>query len=157
MRAGLYDEAIEICKDALKINQSWSSFYRLEAKSHWLKGDREKAYASIERYGNSFPNYQERKYYYSGLFFSFDGQYKKALTELVKAAEISQTKMNTSLEMGVRFDIGKLLTEMGQSSRALEEFAQAQELSKDVYDESFDPVPILVNYLAGIAMVKKGD
>jgi serine/threonine protein kinase/tetratricopeptide (TPR) repeat protein len=157
MRAGLYNEAIQICEDALKINLDWRRFYLLEVQSLWLKGDRERALHKIERYGDDFPNDQDGKHYLLGLFFLCEGKYEKALTELKKVIEIIQTKNNVDSEMWDHFDMGKLLTEMGQYSRALGEFKKAEELSTNVYDESFNPIPILSNYLVGIAMVKKRD
>jgi tetratricopeptide (TPR) repeat protein len=53
--------------------------------------------------------------------------------------------------------MGKVLVEMGQYSKALDEFAKAEEISANVYDGSFKPIPIYSSYLAGIAMVKKRD
>jgi len=157
MRAGLYDEAIQICDDALEINKAWPRLYLYQAYSLLFKGEREKAFNKIRQFGENFPDYQEWELYDLGLLFLYEGKYEEALTEFKKSAEIFKTKKNVSWEMRVHFDMGKLFTEMGQYSRALDEFAKAGELSTQIYDESFSPIPILFNYLAGIAMVKKRD
>jgi serine/threonine protein kinase/tetratricopeptide (TPR) repeat protein len=157
MRAGLYDEAIQICEDAQKMTQSRFRFYLWETFSTWLKGDRERAFHRIERMTEEFPNMQRWVHYNLGSFFACEGQYERALNELKKAAEIMKATKSFNWEMDVHFNMGKILAEMGHYSQALDEFKKAEEISANVYEGNFQPIPILSNYLAGIAMVKKRD
>ncbi len=157
MRAGLYDEAIQICEVAQKMTQSRFRFYLWETFSVWLKGDRERAFHRIEQITEEFPDLQRWVHYNLGMFFVCEGQFERALNELKKAAEIMKAAKSFNWEMDAHFNMGKVLVEMGQYSRALDEFEKAEEISANVYVGSFQPIPILSNYLVGIAMVKKKD
>jgi len=157
MRAGHYDDAFRICEDALKKNTKWYRFYRYQGYIHLFKGEEEEAHEKILRVRTLD---SAREAYYAqqiGYLFLHEGRYNEALNEFQNAVKIAQREQNVKTEMYARFNLGKMFTELGQYSRALAEFSHAEKLSTQVYDQSFNPIPIIVNYLAGITMVKKRD
>jgi tetratricopeptide (TPR) repeat protein len=50
-----------------------------------------------------------------------------------------------------------MFAEMHQYSKALEEYSQAEKISGQVYAKDFNPILVIANYFAGIAMVKNKD
>jgi serine/threonine protein kinase/Flp pilus assembly protein TadD len=157
MMAGLYDEAIQACQEALKKNPNWRGFYIFEGYGLLFKGEQEKANEKIRQFGRHFPDWPEWEAYNMGLFFLHEKRYDEAIAEFQKAVKLLNSKQSVRGEMFTRFDLGKLLAELGQYSRAMDEFSAAEKLSSQIYDSSFNPLSILSYYLSGVIMVKKGD
>jgi tetratricopeptide (TPR) repeat protein len=87
----------------------------------------------------------------------FEGKYGEALKEFQNAADLSKSKKNVNSEMRSRLELGKMFAEMNQYSKALEEYSLAEKISGQVYRSGFNPIPVMANYFAGLAMVKKKD
>jgi len=107
MNAGHYDDALQICEEALKQNPGWSSsysFYLYQGYRHLFKGEEEKARENIRR------------------------------------------------DMYSHLDLGKMFAELNQYSKALKEFSLAEKISGQVYRSGFNPLPVIADYFAGIAI-----
>jgi serine/threonine protein kinase/predicted Zn-dependent protease len=158
MKAGLYDEALRICKQALKINAehpTWHRFYIYEAYSLLFKGEQEKAVEKIHTFGRDFPDRPARPPFNLGLIFLHEGRNIEFQSEFQKALEVSRSRNNVRYEIRTMLDLGKMYVEMGLYSKAFDEFDAAEKLSAQIYDSEFNPIPIFKNYLSGIISLKK--
>lgn len=157
MNAGRYDDALQICEDALKQNPGWTSFSLYQGWAHLLKGEVEAAHEDIRRAVERQPagtiSYTRQK----GCMALFEGKYGQALMEFQKAADLAHGEKRVNSEMRARLDLGKMFAELNQYSKALEQYSLAEKISGQVYRSDFNPIPVIANYFAGIAMVKKKD
>jgi tetratricopeptide (TPR) repeat protein len=168
MKAGEYDEAIRISNAALKLDASLAAlirFYEFQAYAYLFKGEKQKAFDILNQSSRLDPEEKQiPKDVYErwlagrlGILLIYEGRYNEALAELQKRIELARQRSSKRTEMLTLFDRGKLLAEVGQYDEALEELLEGEELATDLYQPTFNPIPILANYLAGIAMVKKKD
>jgi tetratricopeptide (TPR) repeat protein/tRNA A-37 threonylcarbamoyl transferase component Bud32 len=158
MKAGLYDEAIGICRQALKVNAehpSWQRFYIFEAYSLLFNGEQEKAIDKIRAFGRDFPSRPAWYLYNLGLFYLHQGRYKEFQSEFQKALEFFRSRKIVQFEALVRSDLMKINLELGLFSRVLDGLATEKKLSDRMYDSGFNPTPIFKNYLYGIVSLKK--
>ncbi len=158
MKAGLYDEAIRICAQALKTNPehpNWQRFYIYEAYSLLFNGEQEKAVEKIRTFGRDFSDRPGWLHYNLGLIFLHAGRYKEFESEFQKALEIFKSRNNVRYQTLTLSDLGKMYTEMGLYSKAFDAFDAAEKLSTQIYDSEFNPIPIFKNYLSGIVSLKK--
>ena len=64
---------------------------------------------------------------------------------------------NERNEMNARMDLGRILIVQGRHTEAIREYSAAIELSWKIYSKNFNPIPLLTDYLIGMALVHKGD
>jgi serine/threonine protein kinase/Tfp pilus assembly protein PilF len=157
MNAGRYDDALQICQDALKQNPGWASFNLYQGWAHLLKGDVETAHEDIRRAIEHQPASTISYTRQNGCIALFEGKYGEALKEFQKAAGLAQSEKKVGSEMYSRLELGKMFAALNQYSKALEEYSLAEKISGQVYRSDFNPVPVIANYFAGIAMVKNKD
>jgi tetratricopeptide (TPR) repeat protein len=92
-----------------------------------------------------------------GCMFLFEGKYSEALNEFQKAVELAQKEKNAESELYSHLELGKMFAELNQYSKALKEFSLAEKISGQVYRSGFNPLPVIADYFAGVATVKKED
>jgi serine/threonine protein kinase len=157
MRAGKFDEALNYCKEALKRNADWRQFHRLIGYTLLLKGEGNEARAKFSLEATMVPAAVVWRTRDAGCSYLFEGRYKEAQAEFIKGVELAQEENDAEKEMFSRFNLGKMLVVQKKYDQAIEEYNQAEKLSWRIYSKSFNPVPVVINYLAGIALVNKGD
>jgi tetratricopeptide (TPR) repeat protein len=92
-----------------------------------------------------------------GCSYVHEGRFKEALVEFRKMVDFAQNTKNTKREVRARFFVGKMLLAQGSYSAALNEFSTAENLSVPIYEQSFNPIPIMAEYLIGVTLITKGD
>ncbi len=80
-----------------------------------------------------------------------------AVSEFRRGVESSQRQNDKNNEMLARINLGRILVVQRKYDEAIDEYKEAEKLSMKVYKQDFNPDSFLANYLAGIALVYKGD
>ncbi|MBN1271657.1 MAG: protein kinase [Candidatus Aminicenantes bacterium] len=165
MRAGLFDDALKACEDALRINPNWLKFYTHQAYAYLFKGEKQKAYEKIHQLRAFNPTemtvqsgwLSNLETSYMGYIYLYGGRYRDAYAEFQRVLKLARDNNNVALEMCTHLDLGKMNAELRQYSKAVEEFMKGEKLSLQIYSSTFNPIQIITNYLVGIVMVKKED
>jgi tetratricopeptide (TPR) repeat protein len=157
MNAGRFNDALQTCEEALKQNPGWVSLVLFRGWAHLLMGDMERAHEDIRRAIELRPASEIFYTRQKGYMALLEGKYGEALNEFQTAADLAQSEKDAGSEIFSRLDLGKMYAEMKEYSKALEQYALAEKLSGQVYRSGFNPVPVIGNYFAGMAMVKKKD
>jgi pentatricopeptide repeat protein len=158
MQAGQFDEALQMCEEGLKKSpdrQGW--YYFRTAMIYLFQGQSDKALERIGRIQELEERYAIAIHEDIGYVHMYCGRYKEALAALKKHTELALDANMFRRAMESYLDMTKLLTVQGNYTQALSILADAEKISGQMYDSSFNPIQIMVEYLAGSAMVRKGD
>jgi tetratricopeptide (TPR) repeat protein len=154
MTMGRFDEAYRICEEALNKNPDWYSYHRKAAHTDLLRGRNEEVLEKLSLVRTQDSDSSRR---FTGYAYLYLGRNQEALAELRKAAERARNDGNQERKLLAHLDLGKMLAFQGDYSNALEELAEALRTSNEIYQPSFNPVLPMTDYIAGWAMVEKGD
>jgi non-specific serine/threonine protein kinase len=157
IRAGQFDDAYHICEKALKKDAKWYGFHLRIGYIYLFGGDGDKAREKFHQVAILDPELEVPITRHLGYSYLFEGRYKEAFAEFKKAVELARNIEDAEQEIRSRFDLGKILAAQGNYPRALEEFFEARKLSPRMYDESFNPLLIIAEYLAAATVLRKGD
>jgi tetratricopeptide (TPR) repeat protein len=157
IRAGQFDEANHICEKALKKDAKWYGFHLRIGYIYLFNGDGDKAREKFHQVALLDPEREVPVARHLGYSYLLEGRYKEAFAEFEKAVELAGNVEDAEQEVGSRFDLGKMSAAQGNYSGALEEFSEAKKVSPRIYDESFNPLLIIAEYLAAATLVQKGD
>jgi len=157
MTVGYYDEAVAYLEEGLRRNPTWNWFHRDAGSTFLLKGEVDKARAKYHIYAESSPAAKVLATRYTGYSFLFEGRYRQAENEFRKAVEMAQSEGNVEKEMHACLDLGRILAIQGRYTEVFEEYNVATKLSWKIYSKNFNPIPLLADYLIGIALVQEGD
>ena len=157
MLVGKYDEALAYLEEGLRRNAQWNWFHRDAGNTFILKGEPDRARAKYHIYAESSPSEKVLAARYTGYSFIFEGKYRQAENEFRKAVEMAQKEGDVKKEIHARLDLGRILAVQGKYTEAFEEYKTAKKLSWKIYSKNFNPIPLLADYLMGMALVRKGD
>jgi len=157
IRAGQFDDAYHICEKALKKDAKWYWFHQHIGYIQLFRGEGDKAREEFHQVAILDHEREVRITRHLGYSYLFEGRYKEAFAEFKKAVELARNIEDAEQEIRSLFDLGKMLVAQSNYSRALEEFSEARDLSPRIYDESFNPLLIIAEYLTATTMVQKGD
>ena len=157
MVVGRYDEAVAWLEEGLRRNPTWNWFHRDIGTTFLLQEEPDKARAKFLIYAESSPSVEVLAARFRGYSFLFEGRYKEAEDEFRKAIAIAQSEEDVEKEIHACLDLGRILVVQGKYSEAFEEYKTATKLSGRTYSKTFNPIPLLTDYLIGMALVRKGD
>jgi serine/threonine protein kinase len=157
MTVGDYDEAVAYLEEGLRRNPDWNWFHRDTGTTYLLRGEADKAREKYHIYAESSPTVKVLAARYMGYSYLFEGKYSKAENEFRKAVVQAQKEGLVGREIFAHLDLGKILTVRGKYTEAFEEYNVTIKLSWKIYSKNFNPIPLLADYLIGIALVHKGD
>jgi tetratricopeptide (TPR) repeat protein len=155
---GLYDEAQSFLDEGLQRNPEWSGRVTLwSGMTYLLKNDANRGREKFRIYSDSNPEDIINFAFCMGYSYLLEGKYQMAVSEVRRCVESAQRSKNIRIEMVNRINLGRILAAQREFGDAIDEFDEAERLSKKFYDEEFNPYSLLANYLTGIALVSKGD
>ncbi len=158
MQAGRFDEALQICEEGLqKIPDRQGWYYFRTAMIYLFQGQSDKALESIGCVQELGEGYAISMHEDIGYVHMYEGRYNEALAALRKHTELALEANMLWRAINSYLDMTKLLTAQRSYTEALAALAEAVKISGQIYDSSFNPIQIMREYLAGSAMVKKGD
>jgi len=157
MTVGRYDEAVAWLEEGLRRNSTWYGFHRDVGSTFLLQREPDKARAKFLIYAESSPSAEVRAARFIGYSFLFEGRFKEAEDEFRKAIAIAQSEEDVEKEIHACLDLGRILVVQGKYTEAFEEYKTATKLSWRTYSKTFNPIPLLTDYLIGMALVRKGD
>lgn len=137
-----YDEAIKICRNALKNrdNDEQYMFYHLLGVSLDSKGDYEEAIAALDEGIEKFPNYY-LQYYTKGVVLQNQKKYDDSFEMFKKVLSINPAHFNS------HFAIGKLAANQDEYTKASLAFSTAIVL-EPVHSQALDALILLDELLA---------
>jgi serine/threonine protein kinase/tetratricopeptide (TPR) repeat protein len=157
MTVGRYDEAVAWLEEGLRRNAQKNWFHLYIGITFLLQEEADKARAKFHIYAESSPSEKVIAARYMGYSFLFAGRYKEAEDEFRKAIAIAKNEDDVEKEIHACLDLGRILVVQGKYTEAFEEYKTAIKLSWRTYSKTFNPIPLLTDYLIGMALVRKGD
>jgi serine/threonine protein kinase len=154
---GLYDEGQSFLDEGLQRIPEWSASHLYSGINYLLKKDIEKAREKFRIWFDSNPKAFRNYTYLMGCSYLLEGKYQMAVSEFRKIVESAQSLKSVRSEMITRFYLGRILVAQRKYVEAIDEFNEAEKLSKKLYDENFNPYSLFANHLIGSALVYKGD
>jgi tetratricopeptide (TPR) repeat protein len=155
MSAGHYDEAYDAAEEAL--SRGWYGYHPEAALIDLLRGRKDKARERIRQMGVSDPDRAARVPGHLGYFSVYEGKYREAISHFEESVELANQENDVTRRMRVLIDLAKILVIRGEYSEALKRLTEVNEISVENYNPTYNPVPLMTDYLAGLAMVQKGD
>jgi tetratricopeptide (TPR) repeat protein len=157
LMAGLYDEAFQVCEDALKINPQWTQFRQYETYIHLFRGEGDKAREKNSYIAKLDPSRQLNLIDDLGCFNMYEGRYSEAAAEFQKVIDLAHKKKNTEREIDAHLVLGRIYNGQRKFSEAKKECSLANELSKEVYGQSYNTWPVRADYYSGVIAIHHGD
>lgn len=157
MFAGLYDEALTFLEELQKRFPNLHWWHQLAGYTFLIKEEADRARTEFRLYADSVPAAKVSEISNIGCSYLLEGRYSEAEAECRKAVELAQKENKVKDEIFARFDLGKMLGVQKKYIEAIKEYNEAENISWKIYNKDFNPVQIVANYLAGVALVSKGD
>jgi tetratricopeptide (TPR) repeat protein len=157
MNAGMYDQAYDICDEALKINTNW--WYRFELKksrTDLIRGDGEKARDIIYRMKERDSSRLDLSEHL-GLYCLYEGRYREAADVFRMYVRAALEEKSQRWEMKSRLSLGRFLILENRYKEAQAEFIKVKELSKKVYADSYNTDWIIADFYGGKSAILEGD
>jgi tetratricopeptide (TPR) repeat protein len=155
---GLYDEAQIFLDEGLQRNPEWSGLVnRWSGINCLLKKDVGKARERFRAYFDTNPKAFVDYTNLMGCSYLLEGKHQRAVSEFRSIVEAAQREKNARREMLFRISLGRMLVAQRKYDEAIDEYNEADKLSKKLYNENFNPYSLFANHLAGSALVYKGD
>jgi len=154
---GMFDEAQSFLEEGLERIPEWHTAHFWLGITHLLKQDAEKAREEFRIWSDHYPKSIAGFAKYMGCSYLLEGKYVMAVSEFHRAIELAQRENNKKSEMRAHINLGRTLVIQRKYDEAIDEYKEAEKLSRKLYKQDFNPYSIFANYLAGIALVLKGD
>jgi tetratricopeptide (TPR) repeat protein len=157
LMAGLYDEAYQVCEDALRINPQWTQFRQYECYIHLFRGESDKARELNSYTAKLDPSWDLYLIDDLGCFNVYEGRYREAAAEFQKVINLAHKKKNTETEIDAHLALGRIYNVQKKFSEATNEFSKAKELSKEVYGQTHNTWPVRADYYSGVTAIHQGE
>ncbi|MBD3413929.1 MAG: protein kinase [Candidatus Aminicenantes bacterium] len=157
MMVGRYDEAVAYLEQGLKKNPDWNYFHREIGITFLLEGDADRAREKYKIYAKYSPSAENLAARFLGYSYLFEGRYNLAENEFRNAVSLAQEQDDVPREMLARLDVGRILVLQDKHTEAFSEYDAAVKASKEIYSQNFNPVPLITDYLKGMALAKRRD
>jgi len=157
MMVGHYDEAVAYLHQGLQRNPYWNYFHRDIGTTFLLQGEADNAREKYEIYAQHSPAAQTLASRFMGYSYLFEGRYSLAENEFRKAVSLSIENDYVVNKMHAHLDLGRILVLRNKYTEAFSEYDAAIKVSKKIYSQNFNPVPLITDYLKGMALVKRRD
>jgi len=154
---GMFDEAQGFLEEGMKRTPEWRSVHFWLGINHLLKQDADKAREEFRIWSDYYPKSIVYSALDMGCSYLLEGKYMMAVSEFRRGVESAQRENDKNNEMLARINLGRILVVQRKYDEAIDEYKEAEKLSLKVYKQDFNPDSIFANYLAGIALVYKGD
>jgi tetratricopeptide (TPR) repeat protein/TolB-like protein len=157
VQSGLFDEARNLCEQALQHDSTWSGFLGWEATIALFQGDGVRARSIIERlpsHDTQADAEKDRELCYMDVH---EGRYRDAVARMERWLHFAQAENRTRARMFALLDLGRINTARGNYRSAVEDFRKAVTLSAEAYPPSANPMPVMAAYNTGVALVREGD
>jgi len=154
---GMFDEAQGFLEEGMKRIPEWRSVHIWLGINHLLKQDADKAREEFRIWSDYYPKSIVYSALDMGCSYLLEGKYMMAVSEFRRGVESAQRENDKNNEMLARINLGRILVVQRKYDEAIDEYKEAEKLSMKVYKQDFNPDSIFDNYLAGIALVYKGD
>jgi tetratricopeptide (TPR) repeat protein len=154
---GMFDEAQGFLEEGMKRIPEWHSVHIWLGINHLLKQDADKAREEFRIWSDYYPKSIVYSALDMGCSYLLEGKYMMAVSEFRRGVESAQRENDKNNEMLARINLGRILVVQRKYDEAIDEYKEAEKLSMKVYKQDFNPDSIFANYLAGIALVYKGD
>jgi len=154
---GLFDEALSFLEEGLKRIPEWSYVHFWFGITSLMKQDADKAQEEFRIWSDYYPKSIASSALFIGCSYLLGGKYTKVASEFRGAVELARRENSTNNEMYAHINLGKILFVQRKYDEAIDEYKEAEKLSRKLYKENFNPYSIFANYLSGIALIYKGD
>jgi serine/threonine protein kinase len=154
---GLYDEGQSFLDEGFQRIPEWSFSHSYSGINYLLKKDTEKARKKFRIYLDLRPKDIYNYAFLMACSYLLEGKYQMAVSEIGKIVESTHKADNKGREMVFRIHLGRILLAQRKYDEAIDEFNDAEKLSKTLYDENFNPYSLFANHLIGSALVSKKD
>jgi len=149
VQAGRFDDAEEICRQALQRNSEWVSFHRYLGYLDLFRGDGERARDHLRKVIELNPGRRFRIAMNIGYTYLHEGRYKDTISQFKSAQSLAAEEDDKNQLLRASLDLAKVYTIQGERAKTVEALAQARRLSEQVYPEGFNPVQVISEYLTG--------
>ena len=157
LMAGRYDDAYQVCEEALRVNPQWLNFRQMQSYIHLFRGESEAARRLNRDITGLWPSAKFDLIHDLGCFNLYEGKYRAAGSEFQKAVRLAQEERNLEEEIKTRMELGKYYCTSGDFQKAYEEFSAVKRISTEVYTGSYNTWPVRAYYWAGLTSIYKGD
>jgi len=157
MMVGHYDEAVAYLEQGLQKNPNWHYFHQDIGTTFLLQGEADKAREKYEIYAQYSPAAKTLASRFMGYSYLFEGRYSLAENEFRRAVSLAQKQDHAQREMHTHLDLGRILVLRNKYTEAFSEYNAAIKVSKKIYSQNFNPVPLITDYMKGMALVKRKD
>jgi tetratricopeptide (TPR) repeat protein len=154
---GQFEEAIRFMDEAFKqIPEYVASFY-WKGIAHLMKNDAVKAREEFQNRADRNPKSIDANAQNKALSYIIEGKYAQAESEIRAALTLLKNNKSVRPQIFCHENLGKILSLRRKYDEAIVEFEMAEKISKQFYQEDFNPHSIYAQYLKGIVHVEKGD
>lgn len=157
MMVGHYDEAVAYLEQGLQKNPNWYYFHRDIGTTFLLQGEADRAREKYEIYSQFSPAAKILAARFMGYSYIFEGRYSLAENEFRKAVSLSIENDYVVNKMHAHLDLGRILILRNKNTEAFTEYDAAIKASKKIYSQNSNPVPLITDYLKGMALAKNRD
>jgi tetratricopeptide (TPR) repeat protein/TolB-like protein/predicted Ser/Thr protein kinase len=159
LMAGRYEEAYQVCEDALKRNPDWTGgwFEQHESYIHLFRGEGDKAREKNRNIAKLNPSMELDLVDDLGCFHMVEGRYREAVAEFQRVVDLAYEKKNAEREIEARLVLGRFYSVQRKFSEAIKEFSEVKERSREVYGQSYNTWPVRADYYSGVAEIRQGD
>ena len=157
LMAGRYDDAYQVCEEALQVNPRRLDFRQMQSYIHLFRGEGEAARKMNREITGLWPSAKFNLINDLGCFNLYEGRYRAAGSEFQKAVRLAQEERNLEEEIKARMELGKFYCTSGDFQKAYVEFSAVKRISTEVYTGSYNTWPVRAYYWAGLTSIYKGD
>ena len=157
MLVGRYNEAVSYLEEGLRINPDWNYFHRDIGTTFLLQGDADKALEKYQIYAQYSPAAQTHGTRFLGYSYLFEGRFDLAEKEMRRALSLCIENGYVQNKMHVYLELGQILVMQNRYNQAFREYDAAVQVSKDIYSQNSNPVPLITDYLKGTALAQNRD
>ncbi|MGB3860990.1 MAG: protein kinase [Candidatus Aminicenantaceae bacterium] len=152
---GQFDEAIRFMDEAFKQIPDYVHSFYWKGISHLMNNDAEKAREEFQNWADRNPNSINTIAQDKALSYIIEGKYSKAEAEIRAALILLKNNKSVRSLIYSHENLGKILSIQHKYDEAIAEFEKAEKISKQFYQEDFNPHSVYVQYLKGIVLVEK--
>jgi len=153
--AGKVKEAIDVCERALKINESWFSFYEKIGIGRLYQDRPEDARFMFEQLMQKDPNSEGNGYAHLGASYVYEGKFIEAANQFQRALDWYRKRENQLSAIMMGLYLAKANMTMGRFQEAETVLSETERFSEGCYVTSYNPALLLIEYLQGRGWIQR--